>query len=115
MRGLEPAPKTGSRGPARLEPRAHGPPLQAQLGRPGSPAARPRSALPPQAGSLGRSRLRLGSGGEPGERAAAGPHSLTMPGCDCRGGGGGGGAGARRERSGRSERASGKPPARRLH
>lgn len=47
-----------------------------------------------------------------GGRAAAGPHSLTMPGCDCRGGGGGGGGGGGEgERSGRSERAGSRRPA----
>lgn len=51
---------------------------------------RPRSAFSPQAGSLGRNRLPLGSGGGFGERG--GWTSLTMPCCDCRGGGGPAGA-----------------------
>lgn len=65
----------------------------------------PRSAFPPQAGSLGRTRLPRGSGGGVGERG--GRTSLTMPCCDCRGGGGPAGA-QRQERAIGSHRS---PPA----
>lgn len=106
-RGANPAPKTGPGGPARRPRRAHRPP----------PPGTARLLKPPAAGPAARSRRRLAPWDRAGcgwgraaglGSAVAGPHSLTMPGCDCRGGGGQAGAQ-------RPKRASREPRARRLH